>query len=178
MLAPDFIVDVFDEMARRGLTNNCVLKVESNMTAFTYALSVCPAGTADRLRAVGGRMAVHVTAHPKPGEADWSRLLAGLEQALVLGLDVYPAIGGADWSDEHLRSMYEDLAGLAAGLPLRLAVRPFNLSYDALQGRRGLSRFSVPNNVSPSVRWESILLRKQGRRYLDSPRHEVPIRIV
>jgi uncharacterized Fe-S cluster-containing radical SAM superfamily protein len=176
LLAPDFIADVFDEMAQRGLTETCLLKVESKMTAFTYALSASPAGTAERLRAIGDRMAVHVTAHPTPDDADWPRLLAGLEQALALGLDVYPAIGGAGWSDEHLRRTYAALAGLSADLPLRLAVRPFNLSYDVLQTRRDLARFAVSNGVSPSMRWESILKEMRGRRYLGDPRHEVPLR--
>ncbi|WP_229070621.1 hypothetical protein [Actinoplanes sp. DH11] len=100
-------------------------------------------------------MAVHVTIHPTPSDADWQPVLNGLRRALKLGIDVYPAIGGVGWSDAHLSTSYATLAELARDLPLRLAVRPFNLSYDALTTRRGLDRYAVPPGPSPSMRWSS-----------------------
>lgn len=174
LLVPEFIADVHDELRRHGLAEACLLKVESNMTAFAYALDSAPAGTTARLHSIGG-LAVHVTIHPTPDDADWPRVLLGLRRALEIGLDVYPAIGGAGWSDAHLSTLFAALAELAPDLPLRLAVRPFNLSYDALTTRRGLDRYAVPAGPSPSMRWEQLTAAKRGRRYLQRPRHLVSL---
>jgi hypothetical protein len=42
-----------------------------------------------------------VTIHVRPGGKDWRRILEGMELAVDVGCNLYPAIGGADWTRGH-----------------------------------------------------------------------------
>jgi uncharacterized Fe-S cluster-containing radical SAM superfamily protein len=174
-LAPELIVSILEEFVSRGLDRDCLLKVESNMTTFAYALERSGPSIQNALRNLGRYLAIHVTVHSVPGTGTWRRAMDGLQLALSLSLDVYPAIGGADWSADDMNVAYDALATLAPNLPLRLAVRPFNLTYNILRNRHGLGKYQLDTRVAPSQTWEEVLRHHTGLDYLHPARHEVSI---
>ncbi|MGC5663993.1 hypothetical protein ACN261_26800 [Micromonospora sp. WMMD723] len=172
LLAPGLVLGVHREMRRRGLLDVAVLKVESNLSALPYAWQEGRLSLDADERAALRRIKVHGTLHSPPGDAAWPMIRRGLEVAIELGFDVFPAVGANDWTVAHLESLFEELAAIDPALPRRLAVRPFHLDYPVLADRRGLPD---PGGESPSLMWEQILLRELGARYLDVPRHLVHI---
>lgn len=175
LLAPRLLAGVHGELLRRGLLHtSVVLKAESNASALPFALSRMEPQEREALRAAAPDITLHVTVHSRPGTRDWSSIMRGLAAAVEMGFDVYPAIGGADWPQQDMRTLYERLRGIAPGLPLRLAVRPFILSYEILRDRRRLPRLDE-NADAPSLLWEKILQESLGISYMELPRHAVAL---
>ncbi|WFE65529.1 hypothetical protein [Micromonospora sp. WMMD714] len=171
LLAPALVLGVHREMRRRGLLDDAILKVESNLSALPYAWRESALTLDADEGAALRRVKVHSTLHSPPGSAVWPMIRRGLEGAIELGFDVFPAVGANDWTTEQLESLFGELSAIDPALPRRLAVRPFQLDYPVLADRRGLPR--AGGSESPSLRWEQILLRHLGVRYLDLPRHLV-----
>lgn len=174
LLAPGLVAEVYQELARRELLDQCILKAESNLSALPYAF-----GQLDRQRQADVRMAaphvtLHATLHARPGERDWQAIRDGLRLAVELGFDVYPAIGGTGWSRGEMRVLAQELESAAGNLSRRLAVRPFLLSYAERYGRR-VTEADHAGPVAGSVAWESILREITGSEYLAIPRHEVEL---
>ena len=174
LLAPGLVTEVYQELDRRNLLGQSVLKVESNLSALPYAYGQLDRrGQAD-MRAAARQVTLHATLHARPGERDWRAILAGLGLAVELGFDLYPAIGGTGWSIDHMQILAGELEATAKNLSRRLAVRPFLLSYAERYGRRA----SMSNDAEPvtaSVAWEGILREITGSKYLATPRHEVEL---
>jgi uncharacterized membrane protein (DUF2068 family) len=174
LLAPDLVGEIYETMDKRDLLRECLLKVESNMSALRHAWTLMSPAGQRRLRAAATGIAVHATLHVRPGHRHWSDIHAGLCQAIYLGLNVYPSIGGTDWTDENLSALFDELEAVARGLAKRLAVRPFNLAYAERYARRSRPA-SVTSDRPPSLRWDDILRARTGHGYLDRPRHEVSL---
>lgn len=174
LLAPRLLIGVYDELVRRDLLDSCILKVESNASMLPVTVAALDDTDRARLAAVAPHVTLHVTIHARPGTQNWDNIVRGLGVAVRLGFDLYPAIGGADWPEADMRHLYRVLAGIAPGLPLRLAVRPFNLTYAMLRDRRNLPRLGEGNDPPSSV-WEGILRESAGIEYLARPRHEIPL---
>ncbi|MFI7436831.1 hypothetical protein [Micromonospora haikouensis] len=173
LLAPALVLGVLRELRRRELLGTTVLKVESNVSALPYAWRESAVRLTAGDVAELPRVKLHTTLHFPPGARLWPAIRNGVEFALGLGFDVYPAVGANDWSVADLERLHDELAALSPGLPARLAVRPFHLDYPVLADRRLLPR---PREAeAPSVLWEKILLRRSGTRYLERPRHLVPL---
>jgi hypothetical protein len=170
LLVPSLLVDVYRELDRRRLSGECLVKVESNLSALPYGVSQMSQAYRDALRATAQDITLHATIHSLPSDADWPGIRAGLDLALRLGFDIYPAIGGANWTDQDMGTLFDHLHEIHPRLPLRLAVRPFNLSYDAPAHRRNLPKNSNP---APTVAWEDILRSRLDTCYLAQPRHAV-----
>ncbi|MFH8990202.1 hypothetical protein [Streptomyces sp. NPDC017940] len=175
LLAPRLLVGVHGELVRRQLLHTkVVLKAESNASALPFAMSRMEPRERQALRAAAPDITLHVTLHSRPGGRDWDSVVKGLAAAVELGFDVYPAIGGADWPREDMVVLFESLRGIAPGLPLRLAVRPFILSYEILRDRRSLPQLDE-NSDAPSLLWEGILQERLGVSYMEQPRHAVAL---
>lgn len=175
LLAPELVAEIHELLHDEGLTRSCLLKVESNLSTLSAALAALQPGRRKRVgRALAG-LTVHATLHKRPHEPGWEEIRRGIESAVDLGMNLFPAIGGTDWSEMNMVALLETLESAASGLSSRLAVRPFNLAYISHYRRRS----NVPpieESSSPSVRWENILRRMTGRGYLERPRHEIRLR--
>lgn len=174
LLAPLLVIGIYEELDRRSVLARCMLKVESNASALPYTISRLSAGELSALRAVAPRITLHVTIHAAPGGRDWPLIQDGLVAAADTGFDLYPAIGGADWTVDQLGACFDALAKIHPDLPLRLAVRPFNLDYPALRGRRNLPK-PQPGGEEASLLWERILRTRLSVPYLIRPRHLIAI---
>lgn len=174
LLAPPLITQVFEIAADRKLLNSCMLKVESNMSAFPSAWSLLGDVERQRFRRAAKHIAVHATLHEKPGGHQWPNIRAGLALAVDLGIDIYPAIGGTGWSDDDLHRLFDELERTATGLSARLAVRPFSLTYtERYKRRRQITDGS--ESRAPSQRWDDILQDRTNHSYLERPRHLVTL---
>lgn len=174
LLAPELVAEVRQELDRRELLDQCVLKVESNLSALPYAFGQLSHERQADVRTAAPYVTLHATLHARPGERDWQAVREGLRFAVELGFDVYPAIGGTGWSHEEMRILAEELESAAGNLSRRLAVRPFLLSYAERYGRRVTGADSA-EPVAGSVVWEGILREITGSEYLAIPRHEVEL---
>ncbi|MEU4683032.1 radical SAM protein [Streptomyces xinghaiensis] len=175
LLAPGLITEVYRELERLDLLGSVVVKAESNLSALPYALRSLDDSGRRAFRDVAPRLTLHATLHARPGQRDWRAILEGLALAVDLGIDVYPAIGGADWPRSDMLALLDALAGASAGLVHRLAVRPFNLAYAERYGRRKTLKPSAdrPPHLSTSAVWEELLRERTGEPYLARPRHEI-----
>ncbi|MEU5828642.1 radical SAM protein [Micromonospora tulbaghiae] len=173
LLAPGLVIDIHRVLAERDLLDAVVLKVESNLSALTYAWRQGRADTGPVERASMRRIKLHTTLHHPPDSREWPAIRDGLALSLDIGFDVFPAIGATDWSAAQLESLFWELTRISPGLPRRLAVRPFHLDYPALADRRRLPR--PTESEASSVTWEGILRRHVGVGYLARPRHLVPL---
>ena len=174
LLAPSLVTEVYQQLDHRNLLDQCVLKVESNLSVLPYAYGQLNLrGQAD-LQAIARYVTLHATLHARPGERDWHSITDGLSLAAELGFDVYPAIGGTGWSIDHLWALAYELESRATNLSKRLAVRPFRLSYAERYGRRAIMSGNA-EPVAASVVWEGILREITGSDYLAIPRHEVEL---
>jgi uncharacterized Fe-S cluster-containing radical SAM superfamily protein len=171
MLVPKFIHDVVT-MAKRQLQEQIVIKSETNLVPLAFWDKPEMKNELDSLCKISDSLILHATIHHPPGTALGDIELLGLSNALEHGINVFPAIGGADWTEEQLLNMYYSLRQISTNLPLRLAVRPFQLDYDTVM-KRGVQS-SVPL-LNPSEYWESLLLADYGVQYLFLPRHSVMI---
>jgi uncharacterized Fe-S cluster-containing radical SAM superfamily protein len=174
LLALGLVTEVYQQLERRSLLGQCVLKVESNLSALPYAYEQLDHMAQADLRAAASQVTLHATLHARPGERDWRAIREGLRLAAELGFDLYPAIGGDGWSAEDLRTLASELESAAKNLSRRLAVRPFRLSYAKRYGRR-MTAGSTPEPVAASAVWEGILRGITGSEYLATPRHEVEL---
>lgn len=172
LLAPGLVTAIHRGLAERDLLDAVVLKVESNMSALTYAWRRDGAGIGVDDPASMRGIKLHTTLHHPPGSREWPAIRDGLALALDIGFDVFPAIGATDWPAARLESLLRELTRISPGLPQRLAVRPFHLDYPALAERR---RLPPAASEAPSVTWEGILRRNVGVGYLARPRHLVPL---
>lgn len=173
LLAPSLVSEVYHEMRRQGLLDHSILKIESNLSTLSYTLNTSPEALSDLDADMLNNVKLHSTIHFPPGSKDWPAIREGLRLATSLGFDVFPAVGANDWSTEQLEALFRELATIAETLPLRLAVRPFDLSYPALANRR-----KKPDPLSPrapSEIWEDILQNNLQMRYLEIPRHQVHV---
>jgi hypothetical protein len=174
LLAPGLISEVHQQLELSSLLGDCVLKVESNLSALPFSYRrLDPAGRAS-LHNVARQVTLHATLHARPNERDWPLIRDGLRLAVELGFDLYPAIGGTGWSYEDLRELAAELEISARHLSRRLAVRPFRLSYASRYGRR-VEATDSEESVAASVVWEGILREITGSEYLAAPRHEVEL---
>lgn len=178
LLAPDLITEVHQQLDSRGLLDSCMVKVESNLSALPYSYGRLDRNSRAALRDVSPQITLHATLHAKPGERDWPLVRQGLALAVDLGMDVYPAIGGADWTTADMRALFDALQPVARGLVHRLAVRPFNLSYAERHGRRPALKEAAdrPPSLSASAAWEELLQERTGDFYLARPRHVIGLR--
>jgi hypothetical protein len=175
LLAPGLVTEAYQELDHRGLLRDCMLKVESNLSALPYSFSeLVPAGR-DELRKIAGQVTLHATLHARPHERDWPSIRDGLRLAMDIGFDLYPAIGGTGWSGDDLWALSSELESCARHLSRRLAVRPFRLSYASRYDRRVKAAGNPPESVAASVVWEGILREVTGSDYLATPRHEVEL---
>ncbi|MGB2567127.1 hypothetical protein ACPFP2_01550 [Micromonospora citrea] len=172
-LAPALVLGIYRQMLRRDLLDVAVLKVESNLSTLPYALEQSRLTLTPDERGSLRRVKVHTTLHAPPGTTSWPAIRRGLETAMELGFDVFPAVGANDWTTEQLEQLFGELQAVNTALPLRLAVRPFHLDYPVLADRRGLP--TPRESEAPSMIWERILLERLGVRYLERPRHLVPV---
>jgi uncharacterized Fe-S cluster-containing radical SAM superfamily protein len=176
LLAPGLVAEVDEALRQRGLVDACVLKVESNLTGLRWAFDRLAPEHQASFRQTARRIVVHATLHARPGQRDWENVRDGLRFAVELGIDVYPAIGGADWTEDDMSELYTELVHAHPNLPYRLAVRPFNLDY--VEGR---TRHNLPSNVhgprTASEAWETILRARGGDTvsYLARPRHMIEL---
>ena len=136
LLAPRLVLHLYEELVNRA--SPCLLKIESNLSALPYAVSRLSQTELSDLSATARKIALHATIHAAPGQRLWNEIREGLNTAMSIGFDLYPAIGGADWSDADLELLFAELSCVHVDLPKRLAVRPFNLTYPILQNRRNL----------------------------------------
>lgn len=174
LLAPGLVSEVYEQLELNDLLGDCVLKVESNLSALPFSYRRLEPAAQASLRSVARHVTLHATLHARPNERDWPLIRDGLRFALELGFDLYPAIGGTGWSDEDLRELAAELEASALHLSRRLAVRPFRLSYASRYGRR-VEATDSEESVAASVAWESILREVTGSEYLAVPRHEVEL---
>jgi 4Fe-4S single cluster domain len=175
LLAPGLITELYAELRARDLLEQCVVKLESNLSALPYAVSRLPEPALTALRDAAPHVTLHATLHAKPGERDWSLIEEGLSFALDLGMNLYPAIGGIDWDMNDMKTLFDVMSGISPGLVHRLAVRPFNVAYAERYGRRAGLKAPAdrPASLSASAAWEGLLLERTGERYLARPRHEI-----
>lgn len=173
LVAPSLVLEVYRELRGRGLLESTLLKVESNVSALRYAWRRTQVRLSAQEREWLRHIKVHSTLHFPPGTAFWPAIREGLEFAIDLGFDVYPAVGANDWTADQLEMLFDELSDIRPALPRRLAVRPFHLDYPALANRRRLP--SPVESQAPSVIWEGILRRRLGIRYLELPRHVVSL---
>ncbi|RGC67645.1 hypothetical protein C5N14_17850 [Micromonospora sp. MW-13] len=173
LLAPALVIGIHRELRRRELLSSSVLKVESNLSALPSAWRENSIRLTQDEAVEMSRVKLHSTLHFPPGAKLWPAIRSGIEFALGIGFDVYPAVGANDWTGEQLERLHDELAEISPGLPARLAVRPFHLDYPVLADRRRLPR--PRESEAPSVLWENILLSRSGARYLQRPRHLVPL---
>jgi hypothetical protein len=171
LLAPDLVAEVHQLLQQQGLDRECMLKVESNLSALPVTFSSLDRAGRDAFRRAARGLVVHATLHKKPHEPGWERIRSGAALAVDLGIDLFPAIGGDGWSEGDMHALLHELESVAVGLAARLAVRPFNLSYTEKYRRRAVSQPEADER--PSIVWETLLRRATGRVYLDRPRHEV-----
>lgn len=174
LLAPGLVTEVYERLGQLDLLNQCILKVESNLSALPYADSRIDRQSRASLREAARHVTLHATLHARPDEPDWPSISSGLRLAAELGFDIYPAIGGAGWTEHDLRTLAAELESTAKNLSRRLAVRPFRLSYAERYGRRVRAANSA-EPVAASVVWEGILREVTGSEYLATPRHEVEL---
>ncbi len=175
LLAPGLVREVYQQLDQRNLLEECVVKVESNLSALPYSYrQLDPSGQAS-LRKAAEHVTLHATLHARPGERDWPVIRDGLRLAVEIGFDLYPAIGGVGWSAEDLRTLAGELESAAQHLSRRLAVRPFLLSYASRYGRRVAAANDPSESVAASKVWEGILRGVTGSEYLATPRHEVEL---
>ncbi len=174
-LSPNFILAIYNELSCRDLLTRTLLKVETNATAFPHTLAAMRDGDLERLRECAPRIALHCTLHARPSEGLWADILCGLGAAIDAGFDVYPAIGGSDWLSKDLDQCFVDLSNVRTNLPLRLAVRPFNLEYDVVRSRRHASNMPFAKGWNPITHWDDLLQKRTGNRYLGAPRHEITL---
>lgn len=175
LLAPRLVAGAHRELVERGLLDtSVVLKVESNASMLPLSMAQLSAGERAELATAAKDVTLHVTIHDRPGGKDWRKILDGIELAISVGFNLYPAIGGADWTREDMRRLLDELYRISPGLPLRLAVRPFILTYEILRDRRNLPRIDNEDDA-PSLKWERLLQEKTGRSYMTRPRHQVAI---
>jgi uncharacterized Fe-S cluster-containing radical SAM superfamily protein len=175
LLAPGLVSEVYRELDQRSLLGECILKVESNLSALPYSYRELDLDGQASLRKAAPHVTLHATLHARPHERDWPQIRDGLRLALEMGFDLYPAIGGTGWSVEDLQELASDLESAARNLSRRVAVRPFRLSYATRYGRRVTADNNQPEGVAASVAWEGILRQVTGSEYLATPRHEVEL---
>ncbi|WP_349877192.1 radical SAM protein [Micromonospora sp. HUAS YX12] len=173
LLAPSLVIEIYRALAARDLLGSVVLKVESNLSALSYAWQQSGLRLSAAERGELRRVKVHTTLHHAPDSGGWPAIRDGIVLALDLGFDLFPAVGANDWTEEQLEMSFHELARISPGLPRRLAVRPFHLDYPALADRRKLPR--PIESEAPSMVWERILRREAGVGYLDEPRHLIPL---
>jgi uncharacterized Fe-S cluster-containing radical SAM superfamily protein len=175
LLAPSLIAEVFQRMTALNMTGQCLLKVESNLSAFPYAYEHLDESQRNSIRAVAPHVTLHATLHAKPGERDWATIRQGLRLAVDVGFQLYPAIGGGGWSDDDMLVLVGELERVAENLSRRLAVRPFDMSYTTRYERRIRPDEQVRPMPASEV-WERILQETMGSDYLAVPRHAVELR--
>jgi uncharacterized Fe-S cluster-containing radical SAM superfamily protein len=174
LLAPGLVSEVYQQFEPSSLLGECVLKVESNLSALPFSYRQLDSEGRASLRTAAGQVTLHATLHARPGERDWPLIRDGLRLAVEIGFDLYPAIGGTGWSVEDLRQLAAELEATAHHLSRRLAVRPFRLSYASRYDRR-VDATDSQESVAASVVWEGILREITGSEYLATPRHEVEL---
>lgn len=175
LLAPGLVSEVYEKLDQEGLLSECVLKVESNLSALPYSFRQLSASGQASLRKAAPHVTLHATLHARPHERDWPSIHEGIRLALELGFDLYPAIGGTGWSLEDLKTLADELESAARNLSRRVAVRPFRLSYATRYGRRVTPDNNPSEGVAASVAWEGILRQVTDSEYLATPRHEVEL---
>jgi hypothetical protein len=171
-LAPELILDIDRQMAARGLVGSCMLKVESNLSTIAACFAALSPVRRREFCAVAPRLTVHATLHARPGRRNWPGIKSGITLAVDLGIDLYPAIGGLDWTIADMMSLLDELESSARGLARRLVVRPFKLDYVERYNRRGLP-VAVDPATPASMIWEGLLRAATGSAYLDVPRHQI-----
>lgn len=174
LLAPGLVSEVSQQLELHNLLGECVLKVESNLSALPFSHQQLDLASRVALRKAARQVTLHATLHARPNERDWHFIRDGLRLAVEIGFDLYPAIGGTGWSIEDLRELAEELERTAQHLSRRLAVRPFRLSYASRYGRR-VEATDSQEAIAASVVWEHILREISGCEYLATPRHEVEL---
>jgi hypothetical protein len=175
LLLPMLIPAVHAVLVDRGLSSVALLKVESNLTALPRTYLALSEYQQSQLRNVAPKVALHATLHNSPSQPLWPQITEGIKVALDLGFDLYPSIGGTDWTEVDLLTALSDLQNIHPSLPFRLAIRPFTLAYDVLKDRRNLPPDLKGASRNPIILWNQILVRERGIQYLAVPRHEITL---
>ena len=172
LFAPGLLHDIFVELERRNHLGRCVLKAESNLTPLAFLNKNDK--SAKLLSELKGAVPIHATLHVSPSHSEqWDQIEAGLTNGLELGLDIYPAIGGADWDREGLEKLLDILASLSTGLVRRLAVRPFQLRYPPIMRRRKATEISETRGSV--AMWAELLQKHLSLTYMSEPRHRIEL---
>lgn len=175
LLAPELLIGIHGVLRSRGLLDETMLKIESNLSVLGRSTAQFNDDQHAALREAARDIVMHVTIHSKPNQKDWRDILGGLALAVKIGFDVYPAIGGADWSEKDMAILFDSLVGIHQNMPSRLAVRPFNLEYDVVAARRLDEGPQIDSKRSAIEVWNELLRNRSDSSYLNLPRHRIPL---
>jgi hypothetical protein len=200
LLAPQLILMLLRGIRERGYERNVWFRCETNLVPLLLLEAV---GDKDSYphRSDGGKLATildslaqfrNLSVHPAfHGLSEhgftantqvrlpcFDLLINALRSLIARGIDVYPSFGGNVCDPAEIPAFFERLRGISKNLPLRVALRRYDLGYKPIARRIAQLRKSktppITFDYGQSIdAWDALIIKAYGRRYAQTPRWRV-----
>jgi len=188
LLAPDLTLSCLKMLRQAGLDNEVCIKTETNLSPLVPTDRGCAAAQWADLREFREfrNFIMHPTFHGIDGDslqrnasAPWDEfemMLDAVRTLIDLEIDFYPSFGANTVTPGTVDPFFRALKDIHPKLPLRVAVRKFDLGYESPATRDNTRRnIQVFDGRETIRRWHDLLQAEYGVGYGEVPRHEIPL---
>lgn len=183
-LIPEFILEVLSEIRNSGLSNDVMVKCETNLSTFipTSSSSLVERWVDLTEFQQFNNFIIHATIHGLDGKSLKENtgadpffsdvIMNGLRILVENELDVYPSIGLNTNKLNGIENLFNSLINIHPNLPLRLSIRPFRFDYDNVVSRKIRSPI---NDNELLIYWDSLLRNHYNLGYLEKARCNIDL---
>jgi len=192
-LAPQLLLDILEELDKRGLQNDIFLWTETNLVPLMVQEKKIPLISDELLNKLGNydNFLVHPCFHGIDKSSfeentyekieNIDLLINALKRLINSGIDVYLTFGSNVNDPDKIDEFYQKMSEINKLLPLRFALIEFDLDYKPVI-RRGelIPDFSHRHKMAYDryqtiENWDDLLRKQMGYGYGEIPRHLVPL---
>lgn len=185
MLVPDLTIEVLRIIKKMGLDDQIGIKTETNLSPLaTDEEGTCVAEKWADLKELSSfkNFIMHPTFHGIDKEslgrvsgAKWDSydiMISGLQKLIDLKIEFFPSFGSNVYDMEDVVNFFDLCKSVHPNLPGRIAVREFNVNYDApLVREHGAREIKLVDPIPVMEKWDSLLRKEYGVGYGETPRH-------
>jgi uncharacterized Fe-S cluster-containing radical SAM superfamily protein len=185
LLVPDLIVEVLRIIKSMGLDDKICIKTETNLSPLvTNDDGDCVAEKWASLKELSSynNFIMHPTFHgiskeslQRVSTAKWESfdmMVSGVRKLIDLKIQFFPSFGSNVYELEDISNFFELCKSIHPNLPGRIAVRKFDVNYDApLARNHGTRNIKVFDPIPVMQKWDSLLKKEYGVGYGEVPRH-------
>jgi uncharacterized Fe-S cluster-containing radical SAM superfamily protein len=188
MLAPDLTLSCLRKVRELGLEGEVCIKTETNLSPLVPIDGKCAAERWVDLKEFTQypNFIIHPTFHGidqdslrRIAAVNWDEfemMLDAIRLLLEHQIDFYPSFGANTVAPDQIDDFFDALRAIHPKLPLRIAVRKFDLEYDSPATRDNGSRDLMVFDHQETIRgWDRRLRDEYGVGYGELARHAVPL---